>query len=262
MSIRSTLGALRSQALCSLYRRTVRLQGRGPIVSFSFDDFPRSAYLVGGSILERYGARGTYYAAPALMDACNESGDQFRADDLDALLENGHELGSHTYGHISSRSVNCETFCGDVGQGRKAIQDLTGGEISNFAYPFGHVTLRTKRALATSVTTARGIVPGLNGPEIDLNLLRANSLYGDIQGLAKAENWIEENVRHRNWLIFYTHDVRSDPSPWGCTPALLEAVVSCALRHGCRILTIKQALGEAGVEDEPVECNTQQCIPA
>ncbi len=51
---------------------------RGPIVSFSFDDFPRTAYSAGGAILERFGVRGTYYAAAGLMNTANELGEQFR----------------------------------------------------------------------------------------------------------------------------------------------------------------------------------------
>jgi len=94
MSIRSHLGALRSSIVCSLYRRTIPLGSDGPIVSFSFDDFPRTASLVGGQILEKFGARGTYYVAFGLMNRCDELGEQFHSEDLDSLVENGHELGS------------------------------------------------------------------------------------------------------------------------------------------------------------------------
>ena len=48
MNLRHHLGSLRRRALCALYRRTVSLGNRGPIVSFTFDDFPRTAYSTGG----------------------------------------------------------------------------------------------------------------------------------------------------------------------------------------------------------------------
>jgi len=54
----------------------------------------------------------------------------------------------------------------------------TAGD-GNFAFPFGDVTLNAKRKIDQDVTSCRSIFNGLNGPEIDLNLLRANSLYGD-----------------------------------------------------------------------------------
>ncbi len=246
MSLRSELSAVRRRMLYSLGRRTVNLGNPGPIVTFTFDDFPRTAYSVGGSILERFEARGTFYAAYGLMNTSNELGEQFRADDLHALVEKGHELANHTYSHISCRTVSCGTFRNDVEKGGNAIEEVTGVTAGNFAYPFGHVTLRAKRALETTVASARSIFPGFNGPEIDLNLLRANALYGDLNesNEVSIKDLILRNVKERTWLIFYTHDVRNRPSAYGCTPALFEFAVSAAAQSGSRILTVQQVLAE------------------
>jgi peptidoglycan/xylan/chitin deacetylase (PgdA/CDA1 family) len=244
-----------------MYRRTASLRSHGPIVSFTFDDFPRTAYSEGGSILERFGTRGTFYAAYGLMNTRNESGEQFRIEDIDSLLEKGHELASHTFSHISARAVSCAAFCADVKKGNKAVEEVSGVDSTNFAYPFGHVTLQTKRALA-GLTSARSIVPGFNGPEIDLNLLRANSLYGNLDAAERVEELVAENAKRNTWLIFYTHDVRPDPSAFGCTPALLEAAVSCAGRSGSRILTVQEALREAGVQNGNPEGQARRAILA
>jgi peptidoglycan/xylan/chitin deacetylase (PgdA/CDA1 family) len=248
MSLRSALAEARRGLLSSMYRRTVFLGDRGPIVSFTFDDFPRTAFTIGGPILERFGARGTYYAAYGLMNTKDEL-EQFRSQDIDALLEHGHELASHTYGHISCRSVSCKRFREDVEIGSRAIEEASGANATNFAYPFGHLTLRSKHALAASVTSARSIFPGWNGPEIDLNLLRANSLYGGMESVEPMYELIAENAKRKTWLIFYTHDVSPDPSPFGCTPKLLEAVVSRTAQSGSRILTVREALTEAGIQN-------------
>jgi len=260
VSLRSGLGAARRQMLRSLYRNSVRLENRVPMVSFTFDDFPRTAYSAGGSILEQFGARGTFYASCGLMSTCNELGEHFRPDDLERLLEKGHELASHTYSHISCRSVSCAQFCNDVEKGRQAVEEVTGAGCSNFAYPFGHVTLRTKQSLETIVTSARSVIPGFNGPEMDLNLLRGNSLYGNVDAAGRAEELIAENARRGTWLIFYTHDVSLNPSPFGCTPALCEAAVSCAAQSGCRILSVREALLEAGIEGGEPKGQVRQCV--
>jgi peptidoglycan/xylan/chitin deacetylase (PgdA/CDA1 family) len=262
VSLRSRLGAVRREVLCSLYKRTVIAKNSGPIVSFSFDDFPRTAYLAGGGILEKFGARGTYYTAWALKDTANELGEQFRSEDLDALLEKGHELASHTFSHISSRAVSCAAFRDDVEKGRKALEEATGVDSGNFAYPFGDVTLAAKRIVSPTLTSARSIFPGLNGPEIDLNLLRANSLYGGLEGIARVEELIRENAARKSWLIFYTHDVRENPSPYGCTPALMESAVTAAARSGCRILTVQEALGEIGVQNGNPKGHARAGVPA
>jgi peptidoglycan/xylan/chitin deacetylase (PgdA/CDA1 family) len=229
------------------YRRAVSLGERGPMVSFTFDDFPRSAFLVGGATLEKFGARGTYYAASGLINTANELGELFREDDLRVLLDKGHEIGSHTFHHSSSRSVSNSAFQSDVKKGSEAIEILTGRRSSNFAYPYGHVTLQAKKTVAARTVSARGVVPGINGPEVDLSLLLANRLYGDLDGAQSTQELILESVQRKGWLIFYTHDVRPHPSAYGCTPELFEFAVLTAKEYGCHILTVDQVLDEIGV---------------
>src|SRR5437660_1249248 len=106
MTLRSLLSVANRRMLSSLHRRSVPLGNRGPIVSFGFDDFPRSAYLVAGRILEAHGARGTYYTAAGLMNTANGLGDLCLVEDLNSLLEKGHELGTQTFQHSSCRAVS------------------------------------------------------------------------------------------------------------------------------------------------------------
>jgi peptidoglycan/xylan/chitin deacetylase (PgdA/CDA1 family) len=242
MSLRTRLGDIRREALCAFYRRPVPLGTCGPVVSFTFDDFPRTALSAGGTILEKFGTRGTYYVTLGLMDKANELGELFHADDLRSLLDRGHDLGTHTFHHSSCRSLSLSAFVQDVRRGKNAVSDLLGHDPTNFAYPYGDVSLRVKRNVGPILKSCRGIVPGFNGPEIDLNLLRANKLYGDMEQLSAAESLIEENVKRRTWLIFFTHDVCPRPSAYGCTPALFESVVSRAARSGSRILTVTETL--------------------
>jgi len=225
-----------------VYSRRVSLGNRGPIVSFTFDDFPRSALTVGGQILKNRGVRGTYYAAVGLMNKSNELGEQFRSHDLDALLSDGHELASHTFSHISCYSVSDANFRKEVEQGRRALKELTArNDSGNFAFPFGEVTAKAKKTIGSTVLSSRSIWGGVNGPEVDLRLLRANSLYGDRDKCAQVRELILDNERRRTWLIFYSHDVDDTPSRYGCTPELLEFAVLLASR-GARILTVAEVV--------------------
>lgn len=262
MSPRSLLSALRREMLCAFSRRVFPLGDRGPYISVSFDDFPRTAYTVGGRILKSHGARGTYYAAMGLMNAETEVGQQFSQDDLISLVQDGHEVASHTLRHISSRSTSSAAFQDDVERGRTALVNAVGISAANFAYPFGHVTFGTKKAVGAKMSSCRGTFPGINGPQVDLNLLRANSLYGDVAAAPAAYQLIKETEKTRGWLIFYSHDVSPNPSPYGCTPALLESVVSCAVRSRSRVMTVKAVLTEisgARPENEPAsQCELSQ----
>jgi len=250
MSLRSLLSVANRKVLSSVYRRPVPLGDNGPIVSFGFDDFPRTAYLVAGRILEDLGARGTYYTAAGLMNTSNGLGDLCNAEDLHSLLEKGHEIGTQTFQHSSCRTVPLRDFRSDVDKGIREVERLTGQLANNFAYPYGHVTLGAKKALS-HLATVRSIFPGINGPEVDLNLLRANRLYGNLDQSRPIQRLLQQNVEQRGWLIFYTHDVRPDPSEYGCTPELFEFAVSAAAKSGSRILTIGQVLAE--LEDTPAQ---------
>jgi peptidoglycan/xylan/chitin deacetylase (PgdA/CDA1 family) len=245
--VKRQLGAVRRKFVSSMYKRQALLATRGPIVSFTFDDFPRTALTAGGEILRSHGVRGTYYAAAGMMDTSNHLGDQFRASDLDKLLREGHELASHTFSHLSCRSISADRFRSDVEKGRRSLEKITGqSDSGNFAFPFGQITLNAKRVVGQDVASSRGITSGFNGPMVDLNMLRANSLYGDQSNRAKVRDLLLENERRQSWLIFYTHDVSPTPSKYGCTPELLEFAVSFATQSCARVSTIAEALSEAG----------------
>jgi peptidoglycan/xylan/chitin deacetylase (PgdA/CDA1 family) len=231
--------------MCSVNRRTVSLKTQNPVVSFCFDDFPRTAYSSGGTILRSFRARGTYYAALGLMGTSNELGDLLTWEDIESLLSDGHELGSHTFSHCSGRNVSPDVFERDALLGREVIQRITGCDAGSFAYPYGHVVVQLKKRLGAQMDSCRSIYGGLNGPSADLNLLRANSLYGDADQCERIKSLLVHGERPGGWLIFYTHDVRRHPSPFGCTPALLEKTLEMTMENGFRISPVAEVVRHA-----------------
>ena len=245
MSIRSLLGYMRRGILSSVYCRSATMLSNGPVVSFSFDDFPRTAYSLGGGILRSFGVRGTFYAAPGLINSTNDLGAQMTPGDIDSLLADGHELGSHTFSHASCRRVGPDEFETDAIKGREVLQKMTGQEIESFSFPFGHVTMTAKKTIGPQMSSCRSIYGGVNGTSTDLNLLRANSLYGHVEESGFAQSLLYETVRRNAWLIFYTHDVRSNPSPFGCTPELFENVVAFTMKLGIPVLPVEKVVNRS-----------------
>ncbi len=243
MSLRSQVGEMRKEILCSFHRRTVGLGELGPIVTFTFDDFPCSALATGGEIIKGFGGRATYYVSMGLMGTTNCLGKQFHLSDLHSLVEEGHEVASHSFSHLSARRTPIDEFLKDVEFGENAIRASIGGSLcGNFAYPYGEVTLAVKRVLGPRMESCRGTCGGWNGPDVDLNLLRANRLYGGMDQSDVAKQLILRSEERRGWLIFYSHDVASNPSRFGCTPDLLEEVVSFAVARGIKMATVEQVV--------------------
>jgi len=235
-----SIGGLKERALTSLYRRPgVLPQGRH-LITFTFDDFNSSAYIIGGKMLADAGARGTYYAAMGLM---NSGPDMFSADEARQLVADGHDLQCHTYGHLSSREHPIAAYRADIERGKAAIAALRpDGRCDHFAYPYGHVTLAAKRALRGAFTTCRSNRSGVNWPVADLNLLLANKLYSDSIPLSAVEEIVERARREGGWLIFYSHDISAQPTRYGCTPQYFEAAVGYATKSGAQIVTISDAV--------------------
>jgi len=245
MGLRSAIRTTRQHVLCSFHQRTVPLGDAGPIVTITFDDFPRSALTVGGEILGRFHASATYYVAMGLMGTTNRLGPQFEPSDLRAAAEQGHELALHGYEHLSARKNSVDTMISDLDKCSTSIrQYVEAGATGNFAYPYGEATLAAKKSLGSRLTSSRGTCPGINGPEVDLNLLRSNYLYGGAEQFESARQLILENQRSRGWLIFYTHDVAESPSPYGCTPSLLEKVIDFSIAQGAAVMTVAQVMAK------------------
>ena len=78
---------------------------------------------------------------------------------------------------------------------------------------------------------------------VDLQFLRAVPLIDreiDRDGIERA---FDEAQTNNGWLIFYGHDVTDRPSPYGCSPALLERMRSqAASKRKIPALTMAEAL--------------------
>lgn len=225
-----------------LYRRPFQAATPVPIISFTFDDFPRSALLDGGIILKRYGVTATYYASFGLMGKEASSGAMFLAEDLPTLLEQGHELGCHTFGHCHSWKAEPAAFEQSIIENRLALgKILPGVSFSTFAYPFSEPRPGTKRVAGKYFLCCRGGGFTLNSGIADLNLLRAFFLEKSRETPDVVTNLIDRNRRERGWLIFATHDISETPSPYGCTPSFFENIVRYAIGSGAEILTVARA---------------------
>jgi peptidoglycan/xylan/chitin deacetylase (PgdA/CDA1 family) len=221
------------------FRRPFSFDSSVPLISFTFDDFPRSALHTGGAILRRCGLRGTYYASLGLMGRQAPTGEMFLAEDVKTLLEQGHELGCHTFGHCDSWETETDRFEDSIRENRSALDALVpGATFKTFSYPINPPRPRTKRRIAQYFVCARGGSQNFNAGTTDLNYLRAYFLEKSRDDPEAVKNLIDQNRRARGWLIFATHDVCTSPTPWGCTPEFFEDIVRYAVTSGARILPV------------------------
>jgi len=214
-----------------------------PIVSFTFDDAPVTAFAAGREILKEYGARATYFVALGLLDRETEVGRIASAADLARAVEEGGELGCHTFDHVDAWLTSTADYMASVVRNREALaRILPGTRFSAFAYPKSGAKLSVKPALARSFMCCRGGGQATNEGRADLNLLKACFLDRRTGiDMASVRALLDYNAARRGWLIFATHDIVAHPSPYGCTPGFLEEAVKYASRSGALLLPVAEA---------------------
>lgn len=240
-------GYYRRNVARALFRKPLLIRPQQPLISFTFDDFPRTALLAGGSILRSYGASGTYYVCLGLLGKDSPCGRVCILDDLNVLLEHGHELGCHTFSHCHSWDTSVEIFEESIIQNRTALSRLIpGAAFRSFSYPISEPHPMAKQRASHCFQCCRSGGQTLNTGMTDLNQLSAYFLERSRDRIQDVKRLIDLNRESRGWIIFATHDVTSDPSPYGCSPGFFAEVVQYAARSGARILPVVNALAAIG----------------
>lgn len=223
------------------HRIRVPLAPARGIISFSFDDFPASAWRLGGAILRAHGVYATYYVSMGLERRRWHGSEGFSRDDVVALVQSGHELGCHTFSHLPWRRFSEGQFVADLDRNARSCRLILGGApFATFAYPFGFVSASAKCIVARRFAAARHIRKGVNLGTVDLAQLRANEINAATPMTAHTK-LIERCRDQKGWLLFFTHDISERPSPWGCAPWVLAELVEQALASGCAVLPVGAA---------------------
>jgi peptidoglycan/xylan/chitin deacetylase (PgdA/CDA1 family) len=238
--VRSRYSRESARLLC---RRPFVIDSGIPFISFTFDDFPRSALITGGAILQRFGLNGTYYASFGLMGKQAPTGRIFERDDLNVLFKQGHELGCHTFDHCNAWETEPCLFEKSIVKNQHALNDLVpGASFQTLSYPISVPRAQTKNRVAKYFVCCRCGGQTFNAGKVDLNYLSAYFLEKSRNDPEKVKKLIEQNRRVRGWLIFATHDICQNPSPFGCTPEFFEDIVKCAVDSDAQIVPVIQAL--------------------
>jgi peptidoglycan/xylan/chitin deacetylase (PgdA/CDA1 family) len=252
--------------LCSgILRRAARhyrskpftMRNTAPLVSFTFDDVPDSAYSNGAAVLENNGARGTFYIASGTLGSADTHWRVIDREQVRALYDQGHEIGCHTFSHVAVERLSARALEEECRRNHKMLLDVCPDiRLTNFCYPFGRASLTRKLELQKQFDSCRGIYEGINAGTIDLGMLRVIELYDRTLTPEKLQNVLRETRARNGWLIFYTHDVETPPSWIGCSPRLLQTVVEAVQAEGMPCLTIRNALTAIGYQTAQAPANS------
>lgn len=212
------------------------------IISFTFDDVPNSAFTEGAAILRKFGYNGTYYVALSLFEEGRPCSSNFNSQHLNEVIKEGSELACHTYGHLNYYHSNDNQIIADLEKNQDKIAELIPNyKFTNFSYPYGAQTISARRIVKDKFISARGVQSGINHNNIDLIDLKAHQL-GSHMKLDDFKGIIDQAIKLKGWLIFFTHEIKETPKEFDCTPALLQGVADYCSKKCISVLTIEKAM--------------------
>jgi peptidoglycan/xylan/chitin deacetylase (PgdA/CDA1 family) len=232
------------RAIARAYRpRVVHQRNAVGTLSVCFDDFPRSAWTEGGRIMRDHGVRGTFYVCGRLCGTTWDGQTMFKADDLSAIHDEGHELACQTFQHISCLRAGRSELESSVCTNQAFVRDHVGDvKLRSFAYPYGDASVTSKRFLVRRFDCVRGVDAGVNAGTLDVGQLKAVGLEVGKRPFEDVEEWVLRAAARRAWIVVYTHDVQPSPSHYGCRPEDLDRLLRVAKAAGLRILPVDSAL--------------------
>ncbi len=231
-------------------RRNFYFKTKRPVVSFTFDDFPRSAITNGSDILEREGWHSTFYVAAGLAGINNHHGQHFLPEDLLTLKDKGHEIAGHTYGHKDCERLSVQDALKEIDRNKSALMAMgITDKIDHFAYPFGATSVALKQGLQNQFKTMRGIKAGVHRNKADLNGLMSAPLFSG-KKLTHAMSLISSLKTRPGWLTLFVHDIRNQPSQWGCTPDEFMLIIQAVKNSGAIVLPIGTAVQQLEAQYE------------
>ena len=162
------------------------------------------------------------------------------ADDAKALCKSGHEIGEHTFSHGDSNRMTISEVFADIEKNTAALDALGISAPTTLAYPYGETNAQLKSALEKSFKGSRGINRPKQYDRVDLNQIAALPLYETT--IDQAVTAIDQIARNGGWLTLFTHDVRDNPSPYGCKAEDIERVIKAIQDGPIEVLTVDQAI--------------------
>jgi peptidoglycan/xylan/chitin deacetylase (PgdA/CDA1 family) len=100
------------------------MRNTAPLVSFTFDDVPDSAFTNGAAILEQHGVRGTFYVAAGILGQMDKDWRVIDREQVGALYHRGHEIGCHTFSHVGVDTLDARMLDEECRHNREVLREI------------------------------------------------------------------------------------------------------------------------------------------
>ena len=177
-----------------------------------------------------------------------------------SLQADGQEVGGHTQTHPDLTTLSTADQTTEIAGGRQDLISTGVTPAETFVYPYGTFTATTQQIVQQAgYLAARSVSPDYNNRNASLYGLLAESIYSDTTP-AQVENWIDQAVANKQWLIIVFHPILADLTNelYGMTPTNFQTIVNYLKTKNIPVLTMDQgaALIRNRTNSAPVATNS------
>ena len=192
-------------------------EGRRAAVSLTFDDSRSSQVDTGLAVLDRLGAKATFYVVPVHVER--------NLDGWKKLVASGHEIGNHTLRHPCtgnfswSRDAALEDYTLDgmrqelIASSRR-LKELLGVEPVSFAYPCGQTFVGRGRStrsyvplIAELFLSGRGWLDETPSDPLFLDPAQISGMSMDGMDFPEVRALVESARDAGQWLVLAGHEM-------------------------------------------------------
>ncbi len=143
---------LRGVSVRELLAATTEGRAKG-LVGLTFDDGYADFLDSALPLLRRHGFTATVYVLPGRLggenawDTAGPRKSLLSEDQIVRIAEAGMEIGSHGLTHVALPEVDDAVLAAETRESRVLLEDMTGGPVDGFCYPYGKVDPRAIHAV-------------------------------------------------------------------------------------------------------------------
>jgi peptidoglycan/xylan/chitin deacetylase (PgdA/CDA1 family) len=192
-------------------------EGKHGAISVTFDDARFSQIDTGLPILDKYGAKATFYVSIKSLEK--------RLDAWKKAAANGHEIGNHSLTHPCSgnfsfaRERALENYTlnkmhYELEESNIIIERLLDVKPVSFAYPCGQkfvgrgLNVRSYApVVAENFLTGRGWMDEWSNDPAFCDMAQLMGVELDGKDFEQVKQWIDKTTANGGWLVFCGHDI-------------------------------------------------------
>ena len=214
------------------------------IVSFTFDDGPKSFITNALPVLKRAGILTTQYVTTGKVDDANveDPGKTFSQQDIQTLFKRGDEIAAHTVTHPRLPQLGIDQITQELVSSRQQLQLQLHTPVVDFASPYGEYDDQVLQVARQYYQSHRSVDVGYNDlSTFDPYNIRVQNVNRDTDPQTVAA-WMEFAKTHKVWLVLVFHQIMDNSGAYSYGPDNFNQVVTSTNKLGIKTVTVNQGL--------------------